>query len=221
MKRPDVEYWACQVVDRVLRKEPVEDDNVELKSDWPVDYAGAARRIAAHANGARLEPILWILGIDEKAAVVKGASSVDPATWWAKVTAEFVDGWTPEVSVFAFPHSDRTVVALLFRTDGAPYLVRAPNERFEIPWRGSTHTRSARRSELFSILYPAASQPVVELLDGWITYRVLVKIKAPQKSSISYAWQARIGPTSCRRQASGSFSPFTKWKSMRAVRTEE
>ena len=62
----------------------------------PSDHAGAARRIAAHANAARLEPILWILGVDEKAAVVKGASAIDPAEWYARVTAEFSDAWAPK-----------------------------------------------------------------------------------------------------------------------------
>jgi hypothetical protein len=192
VRRPEIEHWASQVIERVLRHEPVEDDLVELKSDWPPDAAAAARRIAAHANGARLEPILWLIGVDEKSALVKGASAVDPATWYAQVQAQFNESWAPDMSMVAFPHSGTTVVALLFNTTGAPYLVRAPNERFEVPWRGSTQTRSARRSELLSVLYPAARQPNVELLYGWVTYRVLVNMRGRAAAALNYTWQAEL-----------------------------
>lgn len=192
MKRPEAEYWALQVIERVVRHEPVEDDLVELKADWPSDYAGAARRIAAHANGARMQPILWLIGVDEKAGLVKGATAVDPATWFGRIVAEFVEGWAPDISIYSFPHTGRTVVALIFRTEGAPYVVRAPNERFEVPWRGSTQTRSARRSELISILYPASRTPSVDVLDARVMYRVTVSTKVRASHPFIYSWQAQL-----------------------------
>ena len=115
-----------------------------------------------------------------------------------------------EISLLAFPHSGTTVVALLFRTEGAPYLVRAPSERFEVPWRGSTQTRSARRSELLSILYPAASQPAIELLDVSVTYRTLVNMKASKISSLSFVWQARLETYVTPRSGERLVFPFHK-----------
>ena len=66
MRNTDIERWALQVIDRVERQQPVEDSRVELKREWPTSPWSTARRIAGHANAARVEPILWIIGVDEE-----------------------------------------------------------------------------------------------------------------------------------------------------------
>ena len=70
MKKQDIEFKVLDIIDRLEKGQPIEDDTVELKAEWPKDHFRAARRIAAHANSARGEPLLWLIGIDEKAGVV-------------------------------------------------------------------------------------------------------------------------------------------------------
>jgi hypothetical protein len=51
VKRSEVEAWAYQVIERVVKKQPVEDDRVELKREMLLADK-AARLIAGHANQA-------------------------------------------------------------------------------------------------------------------------------------------------------------------------
>ena len=37
MKNHEVESKVINIIDRVLNKQPIEDDTVELKSKWPED----------------------------------------------------------------------------------------------------------------------------------------------------------------------------------------
>lgn len=65
MRSAEIERWALEIARRVENQQPVEDSRVELKRAWPTNYANAARRIAGHANAARGEAVLWLIGIDE------------------------------------------------------------------------------------------------------------------------------------------------------------
>lgn len=52
MRSPEqVEAWVLSIVDRVRKKQRIEDDRVELKAEWP-EIAKAARRVAGHANAS-------------------------------------------------------------------------------------------------------------------------------------------------------------------------
>src|SRR5437879_2012436 len=64
MKSAQIEAWILRIADRIKGGKPLEDSRVEIKAEW-TDPIPAARRIAAHANAAGGEPILWIIGIDE------------------------------------------------------------------------------------------------------------------------------------------------------------
>src|SRR4051794_17777974 len=88
MRKHEIEVWARAVIDRVQAKERNEDSRVELKRDWLTDYNKAARRLAAHANASRGEPILWLICVDEDKGVC-GASPTDTADWLARVKSEF------------------------------------------------------------------------------------------------------------------------------------
>jgi hypothetical protein len=164
VKRFEVEAWAHQVIRQLLEGVPVEDQHIEAKSDWPTDFAKAARRVAGHANSAGFEPVMWLIGVDEKARTIRGASAVDAATWYSKLRAEFVDGWAPPMRPYNIPHEQGTVTVLVFETEGAPFVVKAPQGRHEIPWRDSTAVRSARRSELFALLTEPVRLPEFEIL---------------------------------------------------------
>ena len=66
MKAIEIEYWALRILERVEKHQPIEDTWVELKAEWPVETAKTARQLAGHANAARGEPVLWLIGVDEK-----------------------------------------------------------------------------------------------------------------------------------------------------------
>ncbi len=169
MRATQIEAWTLRVFDQVKQGKSPEDARVELKASWP-EAAKAARRMAAHANAARGEPVLWIIGIDEKKGVVPLASS-DMATWGAQVRAQF-DGVAPTITDLVVPTEDGPVTALLVETDRAPFVVRNPDYgaagggaiQFEVPWRSGTAVRSATRAELIRMLTPNRKLPEAEVL---------------------------------------------------------
>jgi hypothetical protein len=171
MKPQQIEAWALRVIDQLEKKQNVEDALVELKSDWPSDLNKAARRLGGHANAARGEPVLWLIGVEEKASKVVGASFSEFANWYPAVEKEF-DGVAPRCTPVNIPHRDGTVVALLVETDRMPYVVRNAVHglqgggavSFEVPWRNGSRTDSARRAELVKLLIPATKLPEVEVL---------------------------------------------------------
>jgi hypothetical protein len=109
------------------------------------------------ANAARGQSVLWIIGADEKANRVVGADGIDLASW-------------PEPQDLVVTFDGTPVVALLFTTDRAPYVVRNPdfgrvagNIEREVPWRAQTAVRSAKREDLIRILIPVLSSPTIEV----------------------------------------------------------
>ncbi|MET0466899.1 MAG: hypothetical protein ABW007_27305 [Chitinophagaceae bacterium] len=152
MKEQEIKNWALGVVSSALAGNPAEDNRVECKSSW-LDAKQIARQIAGHANAAHGQDILWLIGVDEKAGAVRGAESNELANWYPQLKKEFDGGFAPgllaNVNIFI---GGVSVVALLFGTGDAPYMVKVPNtDRLEIPWREGTRTRSATRSELLKI----------------------------------------------------------------------
>lgn len=158
-----IEGRVLNLVERVLNGGRIEDSRVECKGAWP-PAAKAARQIAGHANAARGEPILWIIGLDEQGQQVKSASDVELADWWAQITAAYDERITPGLTSLVVPVSaDKSVVALYMTTDRAPYVVnrqdeQGPFER-EVPWREGNRTRSAHRHELLQLLIAAVAPP--------------------------------------------------------------
>ena len=142
MRKHEIESWTLSVIERLEKGQPIEDSRVELKAEWP-EKQKAARRIAGHANQARGEPILWLIGVDEDKGPI-GAKKADMAQWWGEVVTQF-DGVSPEVTDLVVPVKGVSVVALLFETDRFPFVVKnpahgkpngGPVER-EVPWRAS------------------------------------------------------------------------------------
>ena len=170
MRRIQIESWAIQIIERVESNGPLEDSRVELKAKW-IDIQKAARRLAGHANAARGEPILWLIGIDQDNGVI-GAEQEELANWYAAVQSEF-DGISPSLTDLNLTYNDTTVVLLYFETDRAPYVVKNPrldiekgSISHEVPWREGTRTRSAKRSDLIKLLVPVVSLPELEILSG-------------------------------------------------------
>ncbi|MGD1940192.1 MAG: hypothetical protein ACFB0G_02665 [Leptolyngbyaceae cyanobacterium] len=168
MNSRQIESWALRIIDCVENGQPNEDFLVELKRDW-IDPYKAARRIAGHANAARGENIPWLIGVDEIEGV-KGVKTVELADWHSKLEASF-DELAPEMTALNIPVNGEAVVALLFQTERAPYVVKNPNFgqeigaiELEVPWRVNTRVRAARRSDLIRLLSPLELLPEIEVL---------------------------------------------------------
>lgn len=214
MQTYEVEVVVANVLRRVMAGAPAEDDaHIELKRDWPKNHAEVARRIAGHANAAGGAEIIWIIGVDEKACTVPGADAVDPASWFDQVAAHFESRWIPRVRTIVVPWFDTAVVALLFGTEGVPYVVKR-GDCLEVPWRGSTQTRSARRHELLQILAPIVRAPHVETLSGRMSVTTTPSEVAPLSFSISL--EIYVTPMDERavvfpfHRMKGSFRPFPR-----------
>jgi len=170
MRQIEIEGWVLEVANNIKQGRPVEDARVEIKSAWP-EPKQAARRIAGHANAAHGEPILWIIGIDDKTREIKGADKNDLASWYPQMKAEFND-LAPLITDHNIPYEGKTIVALLFETERAPFVVKnsvhgnqgAGPVSFEVPWREGTSVRSATRSDLIRLLLPLERLPEVKIL---------------------------------------------------------
>ena len=107
-----------------------------------------ASKLAGHANAARGDSILWLIGLDEKHGVV-GAPSERLEDWYPQVQSEFDAGLAPTLEKDLNVQTDEgQLVALVFRTDRVPYLVKNADARggepaYWVPWREGRRTRAA------------------------------------------------------------------------------
>lgn len=188
MKKQEIEFKVLDIIERLEKGQPIEDDMIELKAEWPRDHFRAARRIAAHANAARGEPIMWLIGIDEKKGVV-GADFEELSIWFAKVRSRFDQLLAPNLISLSVPYDGKTVVALVFETERSPFVIRIPDSSgiitHEVPWREANSTRSARRSDLIKLLYPTQKKPGLEIIDGKIE---LQRAIAGVAQNAAYQW---------------------------------
>jgi hypothetical protein len=161
LRRIQIEARAVQAIEAVLAGGRVEDDLIECKADWPDE--SKVRQLAAHANAARGEPIIWLIGVDEKTHQVTRPRDTDPADWWAVMSKRF-DEVSPDL-LHTTVHIDegKAVDALAFTTDQAPYVITTGAEHGrverEVPIRVATGTRSARRHDLIRMLAPVVAVP--------------------------------------------------------------
>lgn len=176
MQHHEIEAWALDIVGRVRRGVRVEDARVELKGAYPTPHK-AARRLAGHANASFGAPVLWIIGLDEDTGSISLAQT-DFLTWWESVAAQF-DELAPAPTELTVPTgASESVVAVLFETNRAPFIVLNPQYgregggpvQREVPWREGTAVRTARRSDLVRILSPVATTPTLEILDADLSY---------------------------------------------------
>lgn len=173
MNARDIERWALRVIDQVEAGQPNEDFRVELKSQWPTDFQKAARRVAGHANAARGEPILWVIGMDQSVGII-GADHHEFADWYNQIKTAFDESFAPPVVDLNIPYKGKTIVALLFETERAPFVVKNPvygsagsgPVSLEVPWREATAVRTATRADLIRLLTPLQDVPECESLGG-------------------------------------------------------
>jgi hypothetical protein len=166
MRAPEAEAWALEYL---RRRRGTEDQRIELKQSL-TDPARAARRLAGHANAARGAQIMWLVGVADDGTIHGYDVADDPAKWLAQVRAS-IQGNPPRLTADVIVHVDgATVLALVFETTGAPYVVSRPgDDRLEVPWREGTSVRSARHEDLVEVLVPVTAAPTFEALRGSLT----------------------------------------------------
>jgi hypothetical protein len=161
LRRIQLEARARQAVEAVLAGGRVEDDLIECKADWPDQ--SKVRQLAAHANAARGNPIIWLIGVDEDSNQVTTPRDLDPNAWWAVMSKRFDDVFPEPLHVTVHIDEGKTVAALAFTTDQAPYVITTGAEEGrverEVPIRVATATRSARRRDLVRMLAPLITVP--------------------------------------------------------------
>ncbi len=172
LRPQQLEARVIELVDLVLAGGRIEDDLVECKSQWPdPQQRSSARQLAGHANKARGEPILWLIGLDENTHTLTQPRPVEVADWWAAVASRF-DPPAPELEHhLVIPVGEgQAATALRFLTDRSPYVITGGGENGslerEVPIRDGTRTRSARRDELLRLLIPAVAPPSAQLLSA-------------------------------------------------------
>ena len=210
-----LEARVHEIVDRVTVRAPVEDSRVELKSTW-IEAPRAARRLAAHANGAYGEPILWVVGIDEGNATIPGARTEELANWWAQVQSNFDLVYPELLDDLVVPIQPGVAVAAMrFDTRQAPYVVRNPAHgstadpvAWEVPWRDGTRTRSARRSELLRILSPLQLLPEVDVMRAFLGARERVWHDPDGKPHPALVWYLSAAAYFVPRDAQPVTLPF-------------
>jgi hypothetical protein len=176
MTNAQVEAWVLAIADAVAEGRRVEDARVELKAEWP-EPRKAARRLAGHANAARGDPILWVVGLDERSGKFGNPLVSDMAAWYPQVAAEFDSSLCPALHDLLVPTPYGDLVGLVFDTSRAPYVVRNPayGQRkgdpiaWEVPWREGTSVRTATRGDLLRLLVPVLRSPIIEILTWSVT----------------------------------------------------
>jgi hypothetical protein len=164
MRPVEIEAAAYGYLEMVTAGRKIEDSRIECKATWPDDPWKAARQIAGHANAARNDWIMWLIGVDEKAQAVPGVDPEEYANWWPQVKRWF-DGEPPVLLERNIQFGDITVAALYLETRSAPYVItRSTAPNFEVPWREGTETKTARRQDLVKILVPLTSAPEIDFI---------------------------------------------------------
>lgn len=176
MKSIELNSWALEVLRRVERGLPIEDSRVEAKKGWPEPNIWTARQLAGHANAARGEHILWLIGADEKAAKITGAKHEELSNWFSQIKSAF-ESEVPALQDQIATYNGITVVALCFDTSRFPYVVVNPQHgkvkgefELEVPWREGTAVRSATRNDLVLLLTPLTKVPKIEVLGGELRF---------------------------------------------------
>lgn len=193
MKAIDQEAWVHRIIEQVKASHNVEDDYVELKSDWMTgDSFKIARRLAAHANAARGQDILWIFGIDEDSKIC-GVDKQEYSNWWNSVASHF-DGISPTPYYICSVYEKVNVASVGFSTLRRPFVVKNPEygktkgvvAQREVPWREGTGTRSATRNDLIALMQPVYKLPKVEILKASLLVNVENHTKNTPNKLISY-----------------------------------
>jgi hypothetical protein len=195
MRGIDLEARVITAIDQMREGRQVENDFIECKREWPSE--SKARQLAASLNRAAGDPVIYIIGIDEKTGVVLDVSDTDVLDWWNQILPRF-DQTPPEMTrhmnVAVGPNGD-SVTAVAISSDRAPYVVKTgvANPSLEVPMREGTGTRSARRDELLRLLIPTIKVPSAVVLDAGITARYYARVSPDgEQTGVGYSREEAV-----------------------------
>lgn len=167
MRAIDLETRVLAAVERVRNGEKIESDLIECKRTWPGE--NKARQLAGSLNRAAGDPVIYVIGIDEKDGSIYDTSDTDILNWWNQIVGQFDQVPAEMVRHIDVPISaTESVVGIALSSDRAPYLVKTGSARpsLEIPMREGTGTRTARRDEVMRMLAPTLRVPTVTTLES-------------------------------------------------------
>lgn len=167
MNRQEVEARVQAAIENLQAGRGVEDDaGIEFKSDWP-DPIKKARQLAGAANSLRGDPLLLVIGVDDKSGSITTPSQQEPQEWYAKARKKF-DQIAPEllrVQTVFVGDRDESVQALVFDSSEFPYVINEENRR-EVPIRVGAGTESARRNQLVRMFEPIRRAPWISVTEA-------------------------------------------------------
>lgn len=171
MRAIDLEARVITAVDQIRDGKQVEHDFIECKSTWPKE--DKVRQLAASLNRAGGDPVIYIIGINEKTGEILDVRGTEVSDWWGQITPRFDQAPPEMVRHMSVPVGDNGehVVAVAFASDRAPYVVKTglANPSLEVPMREGTSTRSARRDELLRLLIPTVTVPQAVVLEAGLS----------------------------------------------------
>lgn len=194
MRAIELETRVLTAVERVRNGEKIENDLIECKRAWPSD--NKARQLAGSLNRAAGDPVIYVIGIDEKDGSIHDTSDTDILDWWNQIVGQFDQVPAEMIRHIDVPISaTESVVGIAFSSDRAPYLVKTGSARpsLEIPMREGTGTRTARRDELMRMLAPALRVPTVTILESSFSAIHHPAIVPDENSGKSYQREESVG----------------------------
>jgi hypothetical protein len=198
LAKAQIENRVIQVLEVIGKDRPLEDAFVELKSEWPEDHKKTARQLAASANAARGERVIWVIGANEKGSV-PGAKRAELATWWPQVERHF-QASGPELVLDMVVHYGKVVVVtLVFDTTRPPYVFKSSTDLLEVPWREGTRTRSARHQDLIRLLVPLQLVPEFDLIGARIRADRVPDTAAGMRGRCEFGMDLYVYPKSSDR----------------------
>jgi hypothetical protein len=163
--------------------------------------AKAGRELAAQANTARGQALLWL--IREKAAP-KGRKPGSPLsraaleTWLDELRASF-EGIPPQIEFLdlAGPDGER-LAALHIETDRAPFVVfqaraaKGKERQTEVLWQEDGLVRPIRRAELVRLVTPLRELPEFEILQGELSFYKNANRKVDPRNAYLWSLDATV-----------------------------
>jgi hypothetical protein len=169
-----IDAWVADVVQKIGKLAFQEDDRVEVRPEWPTNHYESARTIAGLVNASGGQEVLLLIGIDpEKNPPFTGCNPSEPENWLPTVMKYFIGGAAPPTyRLTQQTFEEFTCAAIVFDSMDAPFLVKNPEHGIskghvidsEIPWRCGAGARSARRSEILSLMHRYSHRPHFELV---------------------------------------------------------
>lgn len=174
MQSTELEMRVLAALDAIANHSLGEDDLIEFKAEWPeAEKEKFVRQLAGSLNRASGEPVILVIGINERTGEHWPWTGKEMSNWWPSVQSHF-DQVAPELirdRTFQIAEG-KSIRALAISSDGAPYVLKlaSGSSSREIPIREGTHTKSASRDQIMRMFVPAVQVPKADVLRSGVTF---------------------------------------------------